>query len=814
MKTWVFKLLGIIFSFLIIVGCSSSDGKSDQPAQGVSVSKVVIAPSSVLFTTLNSSKLLEATVYDSDGNVISAPVTWTSSHNDIVSISSDGNATAQGTIGSATVTAEVNGVKSKTVLILVAELAGGAITVADNQVIGDITPVDENATLGIGYQYKVRIKDLPLPSAGDIVIGTGSIPIAGEVVSAVQNGPDVDLVLEIIPLDQMFTQLKIDEKTALSPADFVVSDDISKYYDVTRSSNGTLAFSTKEPVPSARKSSPTRSSEFDLGPFNCQTDASINLLQLSMPASIQLTPQVSRNLVYNGSSLQASLTGSLTSEFKFGINLTSSLDAVFTCSSEIARVEFRIAGPFYFAIPLGIGFDVKGQVQLAQLGVEESFKIDQEVEFGIGCTGSDCHEIRDYNFRTGALETKFTIPSTSVANNIHLKPELSSYIDLKLLAGLHIFFNITRDIELIDSQFGLVVAGDFGNIAGQIEDSNYASDYKTSSYTMIQPGSELNLLPIFGPYNLVPPIQESISTDLATSPKPIEVSADKDTYSVGDTVTFKVKLDPTTVNYGFLGYNVDKITIYKRSPDGQGGYEYTPFFDMPATQGQTEFEREWLFTEAGSISGNFYAFVETHWLPTFSDFGILELQKVSVPRLISRTEIYDAFSTLTGRYNYYYNSENILMRRVFEDFSENDFSSTVYYSYDNQGHVNHLSTDYVDPDRSDDESVVVSDQFGNWIYEGVYIDDKLEYYSNTTYTYIDTNVMTQAVFDNYQCDYETCELSSTIIETYQYDNSGKIIQINILYYDGHTDTETFIYEEDLLSEIRLSGGGVYKYYYY
>ncbi len=624
----------LVTVLVLCTGCSSGGNTTSVS----SVASVTISSSSILMTSLDESVLFKATVVDTQGKPVDTNVTWRSSHETTVIIGSDGNATAQGVIGSTLITAEAGGITSEAVLLTVSELVGGAITIDDKQVIGDIEPIDPLALPGIGLQYKVKIADIALPDNGDIIVGKGELPVAGKVVSAEMNASVAEIVLEVVPVEQIFTQLEIHEDIDLSNITPEIPKAVTTYYTMTETADGSYLFTLKDqvsPISPLEGTSALSNSllEFNLGPFECTFDGGLSPFTMAMPASYQISHHLHMQTDFSQgiSQMRAAVVGDLGTEFKVAPVFTRSFDAKAECNLKLLSIPVPVGGAiswfFGFKVPIGVGFAVGGQIELAQLGYEAVAQTQYDARFGLDCSSGMCMGITEMENRQSEYKTRWILPNTSIADNLRLKPEVSGYgfANLNLAARM-----VPDELELVVAKGGLSQGADLALIPAQIEDTSYSSDYKLSLFVLVGSGESINdFISMFVPGTFAG-FEYKLSNDLASSPKVLSFTSDTDEYIIGDTVTFNVTLDASTVDYLF-GYNVDKIKIYKREPDGQGGYDYVPFFDMlPTAPEQTEFEREWLFTRDGSVKDNFYALIESTYLPTFGEFGILEGAKVDI----------------------------------------------------------------------------------------------------------------------------------------------------------------------------------------
>ena len=625
-------IFSLLFAFLFL-GCQSkSDTKVSDTSSVVSIE---ILPKSVLMTSLDQTVPFVATAYDKEGKVVMEDISWSSSDTTVIDITSDGNATAQGVIGSSSIVAKIGNIESNAVVIPVVELVGGAVVVKDSQIVGDIEVLNPNEPMGIGTVYKVKLDGITPLQSGDIVVGDGELPIAGQVIDIETNSSLMNVTLEVVSIDKIFAQLEIHENIDLSNVTPEVAKSIQNYYTLSEQRSGSYLLTLKDEhkdAPALSTSGISRAAEFDLGPLGCTYDGNLSILSLALPVTHQITQNLHFETDFSLSTarIKAAVVGDLKTEFKVNPVITSNLVGKVGCGMELVVLPVPIGGAiswfFGFYVPLGIGFDIGGQLELAQLAYEYKSVTQYDVAFGFDCSGGICTGINTLENKDSQESAQWILPNNSFANNLHLKPEVAGYGYAKLTAGLR-----TREFELLEAKGGLSQSADLALIAAQIENNNYSSDYKLSFFVSIGSGDDINTFLSNFSSGVLAGLEYKISSDLATSPKALSFTADADHYDIADAVTFKVKLDNNTTEYSLLGYNIDKVSIYQRKINTNGDYEYNWFFDMSASNGQTEFEREWVFTEEGEVKDNFYAFVESKALPIFGEFGKLELAKVKVP---------------------------------------------------------------------------------------------------------------------------------------------------------------------------------------
>ena len=171
----------------------------------------------MLLTEVGASRKLTAQAFDSAGNPVGGSPTWSSNDPATVEVAADGTLTARA-IGSAQVTASVDGVTSAPALVVVATPVAGAILVSDEQIVGEPVVTDANADT-----YQVTLTGLS-PKVGDVLIGTGGKPLGGRV--AAVDGQTA--TMELVPPGELVTDLELTEVIDLSRAPIQIPADIAR----------------------------------------------------------------------------------------------------------------------------------------------------------------------------------------------------------------------------------------------------------------------------------------------------------------------------------------------------------------------------------------------------------------------------------------------------------------------------------------------------------------------------------------------------------------------------------------------------------
>lgn len=138
----------------------------------------------------------------------------------------------------------------------------------------------------------------------------------------------------------------------------------------------------------------------------------------------------------------------------------------------------------------------------------------------------------------------------------------------------------------------------------QADDRDFAGSYGASFEASIGAGADFESFLEFVSVS-VAELELRYEAELASSPRGT-AKTDRDAFAVGDDVRFTVTLEPDTVDFFGVGYNVRAVRIYRRT-DGS----LVLANEVAATAGQSEFEVPWVATVDGTIGDDFIAFVET-----------------------------------------------------------------------------------------------------------------------------------------------------------------------------------------------------------
>ncbi|MBW2718367.1 MAG: hypothetical protein JRD94_07355 [Deltaproteobacteria bacterium] len=627
LRTALFALIG--FSLTALAGsCGSGGGGGGSPAvDDPVITRIEITPGSVTLGALDESYSLTAQAYNAAGLAVDAEFAWTSSDPDNVSVDTEGLLTAMGVVGSAIITAEADGIESGPATVLVVVPAPNSQFVDDSQVVGDFTLVDPEAAFVPGVLYEVTLTGIDPPAIGTILLGREEAPVGGEVVDVRAANGDVVVTLKLLPLDELFAELKIDQTFDLSNVEAQISETAADFYAMERQPDGSYLFTSLPNIPVEEKG------KFPLGPFTCETTLPTIPVTLDVfPTTYNLTTDIDFILSYdsaNGGLQKLSLKGELKAEFKVNPTLTVAFEGKVECQIELMTLTVPLGGPFalFFGgqIPIGAGFEVGGKITVAQLGAEMSSEATVTGEIGLACpNGTDCETISTLSSESKA-GYKWVLPdAANLDSQLRIEPSLNAHIFYKLAVGSSFFRRLRLDALVIKA--GLTQAANLSTVSAQVGDSDYKSEYKLTLDLVA--GLARDAVEVFELLSVnVPRLEVKLSLILYESPKAEAAKADVSSFEIGDTVTFTVTLDRNTLDYVVLlsptPYNIDDIIIYRKIDMGGGTIDVEEVARVAAAPVESEFTLTWTATEAGDVEDNFFAFVDTKALSIPLSNGLL-----------------------------------------------------------------------------------------------------------------------------------------------------------------------------------------------
>ncbi len=605
--------------------------------------RLEVAPAAVLLTASGQRQQLTVRAFDVDGVEVRADGVWKSSRPEQVSIGVGGLIEAQTALGASQVSVEAaNGVRSAPVLVSVARPAAGVVLLDDAQVVGTATAVDPEADPDNDNPYEVLLSGIAVPAPGSLLLGREGKTVGGEVISAVAEGGAVRVRLRTVPIATLMQTAEIHEELDFTGLDPEFPAELTADYDIAKV-DGEYVF-TPKPGSAARsavagKQRANKLTEFKLGPYKCDFATPELPVSLAQPAQFSMKFEPKYQIDFGRDTGLQKLILRAETAFKTKANLTLSAGGILNIDCAAPLYTRLMPLPGYAGLILsgevkaGLGFELEGTLTIPLLGVELTSETRGPLEMGLDCVAGECRLVRNYD-PVNTNQLRFITPDVA---NIRTEVFLYGYGFAKLKAGATLLENLRMD--LVTARSGLKLEGSFAPPTSQLAPaaSDYKSDYKLSVLNEVVAGSLnktgdsafrklLQKLGIFK-FNL---LKFQASVPLATSPKGV-ATRDKDAVADGDTLGFKVTLDPATVEFPFVGYNVARVLVMHSVP-GQPAREVAR---VDAAKGQTSFDLAWVVDGTfGQLPGEFFAFVETRLPTPFS----LELGKVgAAPPVLAGT---------------------------------------------------------------------------------------------------------------------------------------------------------------------------------
>ncbi|MBL8514188.1 MAG: hypothetical protein JNJ55_09390, partial [Betaproteobacteria bacterium] len=482
--------------------------------------------------------------------------------------------------------------------------------------------------------YRVNLTGVAAPAVGAILINTESKQVAGRVVAVDASGSPIVVTLAMEPLPVLYPNLVIDETIDLANAPIIFEPSIVAAYDVVRTGN-TFTFTPKSmgmkapgaanvharsgagenvqradaPVPTAQVP-PFKSCETTITGF---TPNAAPPVALAAPPlfSISINPTVEINYDRTIGLQRFVVNAEPTVKFEGSIGLSAAFEGKFSCTVTLFTFVVPSSIPLIGGlIPVGLGFEAGGKFTLATLAIGSKVEVKTRAKAGINCpAGVNCVFERAVDNVDVKATPILDLPSIG---DIRLEPSLSAFGFANLEVGNKLLNSLR--FQFLKFKAGAKFAGSFASMTSQLADAMYASDYKVSLEAGASLGGSSNaVLTALGISDLSA-LELAISTDLAKSPTGLTsgaVTADKATFSFGDTVNFTVKLDPATLAFfpSIQPYNVKKVMLVRNN-----GLLPSVVASVNAVPDDHTFSFTYSATDMGTV-GQFSAFIVTRAAP-------------------------------------------------------------------------------------------------------------------------------------------------------------------------------------------------------
>ncbi|MCW5632391.1 MAG: hypothetical protein KIT17_03575 [Rubrivivax sp.] len=576
------------------------------------VVRLELVQQGVLLTGAGQERQLTVRALNGSGAQIDANVVWTSSAPERISVDATGKVRAVTPLGSAQITAESGGVRSRPLLVMTAELHPGTLQVTDANVVRIGEPLTSGPPLPrAGIEYDVWLSGVAPPQPGTVVLAVEDSPVAGRVVEAAIDGNLVRVRLRLLDMPDVLARYDIDWVIDVTAFDMV--------YDPAAA-----GFSTRrdeKPLSHERRldSTEVRVPDWSFPPGSpsplCRASAAAKLTTQPTKVKVGGSPKI----VYRDSHLHVglpsgtfrlALVGDFKIETQVGLVADAGLSGTVECElpPKALGIPIPIAGPFGLSIPVSVGLKVKGEVELAKLDISLSGENGASFELGVDCKPAQPCTLLD----TATPINKF---------EPHLEVHGANIDGMRIKLGAHLYFHTGLNVvllgrlvtfEAVDVKVGPKQTADFGTLKRQADDRPYASNYKLFFLTEIAPGkSAKKAIEFFtgverDEFSMTLPIE----ADISESPNGTWSVDKTNPVPNRDTVLFDIRVKPQSKDYFLLGYNIKRIEIYRKH---ESAPEYELVQALPATQPQVDFQWRWEPTTADAGRNDFAVFAVSNF---------------------------------------------------------------------------------------------------------------------------------------------------------------------------------------------------------
>lgn len=602
------RVLVLLFAVLLTAcGGGGGNGGGDGSSAAETATRVEIVQTGLLLAGRGDSRALQARVFNAAGERLDLPVTWSSSDPSDIAIGSDGIARAERAIGSSQIVASVGDIRSAPLLGVVTTVAEGTVLVDDAQILRGAVETDSEAEPSLDSTYTVVVSGIAAPAAGTLMVGTGSQPLAGRVVSTREVAGGIEITLKLAPLPELFPQLEINQVFDLSQAPVEIPEEIAADYLVTRDGN-TFSFTPRETTAKAVGAAAGTSTLAKGCVATIPNFREGSPLPISIPVApaLRITVNPSLDILYTQSrGLERLLIKAApVAAFEGGLNVVASFEGKIECKADLFVFRVPIGGALSFIlsglVPVGVSLEAGGKITVATMGISFKNETRFNARIGMECAG-DCDFIGEVTDFTNVSTPKLDLPGIG---DLRVEPSLLASATVSASLG-NPFLKSLR-FSSFEAKAGPRLLGSFAPQITQITDTTYKSNYKFAAEFKAGLGTGIqNLLSLVGIVKLTG-LEFIAITDLAKSPAGT-LTADKSGFVTGEAVQFQLALDRTTTD--FLGvYNVKEVFLVRNS----GGRR--EIARAVAGDGQTDFSFTFLSPDAGN-SSEFFAFVVTRLLP-------------------------------------------------------------------------------------------------------------------------------------------------------------------------------------------------------
>ncbi len=629
--------------------------------------RLEVEPAALMLIASGERRALSVRAFDAEGREIQPRVTWRSTRPEQVRVDTAGQVEALLPVGGTQVIVESDGVEAVPVLVSVVEMAPGVLLIDDKQIVSDPVAVDAAAAPDPDNPFEVLISGITPPAVGSLLLGREGKSVGGEVLAAQAEGSAVRVRLRLVGPSRLVRSAQINEVIDLSRQPLEVPPAVAALYDVTRVDDEYVF--TPKPVAAldlnpredrARalsatgeggRARPNAETKFvNLGPLECILLTPELPISLAQPSQFSLKFEPKLHLDYDAQVglRKVLLTGQLGTKIKSSLVLSAA--GLLSVGCDVALTDKLVKFPGWVGVILsgelvaGSGFEMEVQASVPLMGLEVTAESKGPFEVGLDCSTGECNVVRNYD-----PVTTFT-PTLKVPGIGALRSEASlfAYGQAKLKMGATFLASLRADV--VTARAGVKLEGSFAPPSTQVApaDVDYRSDYKFIRLIEVAAGSTnkagesafRKLLQKLGLFKFST-LKTQLSSTLGTSPKGA-MTVDRATVVDGGRVNFEIELDPATVDFPFVGYNVQRVRVFRGVP-GRPAREVATA-EMPP--GQLSASLGWVAegTASEGPGGEFFLFVDTVLPTPFS----LELAKAQVVPILLTGQMQVSFVETTA----------------------------------------------------------------------------------------------------------------------------------------------------------------------
>lgn len=584
------------------------------------VGRIVVSPAALLFTKPGEVAVLHAEVFDASGQKTAIPVTWESTRPAMVGVDASGQVTAMVAVGSSQIRVRAGALISAPVMVVVAEPVAGAVLVSDSQIIAGPFAADKAAPNQVGSNVTLTVAGVAALSPGTALLASQGKAVAGRVVSAtpVAGKEQLDVVLQTVPLLNLFARLNVDGSYDIDPAAMAQAL-------ATPAMTSPLRVEPQKFVGPVQQGLTLR--ELMLGPFKCE--AKILGGALTGSANVDLRPNMTFNHRFvkdettgDWTELMVKLEGTMTVIGTVDVNFSPLFVGTAGCEAVIVKIPAPLAGALSavvrFEIPLSIAGELSGVISLLSLKGGVELKGESKIAMGFRYTPQGgTTDLGDYSNKT-ELKPTFTLPTGDSPGTT-----LTASLAFGGAAGLNIS-SLLGSLSLLKASLLLKAELKAGRIRNGLI---FAGAYDLKPTVEAGVGADVEkAMQWFGGLAAVKSAVTLTLPVIAESPRG-KFTADKKTVQPNQPVTLTVDLDPKSLKFLSLD-NVVDVRIYRPS---RTGVDFELVDTIGASAGKTNFTHTFTptFLDAAAGMVSFWAGVSTKLLPGVA-LEVNEMSKLDI----------------------------------------------------------------------------------------------------------------------------------------------------------------------------------------